>query len=261
MSLNLDAWARKQMAHGSAQPPEYPSFNERFTLPKIICKKTNNEFECFFLTWRFCTRYNNRVGLASFRLNCPVHCPGKHDVPDLVESRSKYPTKEKRMGKCTRRDFLKAGAGTAAALGASQLLGGVPRLSAQATSNVYAVLGDELSELYQMACDAAQAVGIGSGPVDMRGNRVFIKMKFFGDLVKKVVEPFPSDVFNPNNKVISNIHYTAYGVEFTSSSGRGNVVIGGLILDLELIDRTPIHSTVSKKGIYKGLPEIKYSLF
>lgn len=80
------------------------------------------------------------------------------------------------MGKCTRRDFLKASAGTAAALGASQVLGGVPRLSAQAPSTVHVALGDELSELYRMACDAAQAVGIGSGPVNMSGTRVFIKM-------------------------------------------------------------------------------------
>ena len=78
------------------------------------------------------------------------------------------------MGKFTRRDFLKASAGTCAALGASRILGGVPKVSA-ATSTVHAILGDEVSELYQMAGDAAQAVGIGSGPVNMSGTRVFIK--------------------------------------------------------------------------------------
>ena len=77
------------------------------------------------------------------------------------------------MGAFTRRDFLKASAGTCAVLGASRILGGVPRLSG-ATSSVHAILGDQLSDLYQMAGDAAQAIGIGSG-TSMSGHTVFIK--------------------------------------------------------------------------------------
>ncbi len=76
------------------------------------------------------------------------------------------------MGKFTRRDFLKASAGTWAALGTAQILSCIPKA---ATSTVYVELGDQLSDLYQMAGNAAQAIGIGSGGVNMSGTTVFIK--------------------------------------------------------------------------------------
>jgi uncharacterized protein (DUF362 family) len=76
------------------------------------------------------------------------------------------------MGKFTRRDFLKASAGTCAALGTSQILSCIPKV---ATSTVYVEFGNQLSDLYQMAGNAAHAIGIGSGGVNMSGTTVFIK--------------------------------------------------------------------------------------
>ncbi len=92
----------------------------------------------------------------------------------------------------TRRDFLKASAGTCAAWGTSPILGRAPKT---APSTVYVELGNELSDLYQMAGNAAQAIGIGSGCVNMSGTTVFIKpnmicmgqspfMPEFGDVTK-----------------------------------------------------------------------------
>ncbi len=77
----------------------------------------------------------------------------------------------------TRRDFLHIGGGTCVALAATQLVG-CERKSEAPRATVYAVLGDELSELHTMGRQAAEALGI-TGRA-LVGATVFIKPNFGG---------------------------------------------------------------------------------
>jgi len=75
----------------------------------------------------------------------------------------------------TRRQFFKVGAGTCVALMAPKLIG-CGEATHPSTTTVYAVLGDELSALYEMAKQAATQLGITGS--SMTGATVFIKPNF-----------------------------------------------------------------------------------
>ena len=82
------------------------------------------------------------------------------------------------MGHCTRRQFLKASAGTCAALGTPLVLQACgedeEEVRGWAEATVHTVLGDGPSDLYRMSRRAAEALGLHAGS-DLSGKTVFIK--------------------------------------------------------------------------------------